>query len=262
LYRLADLRLAQGRVQDARRLAQQAMDAYPPANGAYQYLTGAMIVFGKTLKAGGDFVGARSQFEQTLAIRQKMGALELAAESQVELASLAIEEGHPEQADSLLRAALAEFGKEKSDPNASSAYTLLSRALLMQGKLDQAREAVQHGAELSLTSSDPALKLPAHIQQARVEAASASSSKLILAAAQQHLESVIVTARRLGYRNLEYEARLALGELGLKTNSSMAHKQLTALASETRGLGLELLARRAEGVISPGTVAVQDHSAH
>ena len=262
LYRLADLKLTQGRVQEARQLAQQAVEAYPPTNGAYQYRTAAMMVFGETLKAGGDLTGARVQFEETLAIREKIGALGLVAENQVELASLAIDEGRPERAEPLIRAALEEFEKEKGDPNASSAYTLLSRALLMQGKLDDARKAVERGAGLSLTNSDPALKLAVQIQRARVESASAPPSKTDLAAAQQRLESVVASARRLGYHDLEYEARLELAELGLKTNSSLAHKQLTALALEAHSLGLELLARRAESAQSNGMIEAANHSAH
>jgi len=112
LYRLADLRLTEGRVQDAHRLAQQAIDSYLSTHGAYQYLTSAMIVLGEALEAQGDLAGARSQFEQTLAIRQKMGALELTGESQAALAALDIEEGRTEEAGSLIRAALAEFEKE------------------------------------------------------------------------------------------------------------------------------------------------------
>jgi hypothetical protein len=188
--------------------------------------------------------------------------LQLAAESQIELAHLAIEEGHPERAESLLRAALAEFEKEKNDPDASRAYTLLSHALLMQRKLDEARKAAQHGADLSFINSDPALKLPAQIQQARVEMAGACVAKSSLAVAHQRLQSIIATARRLGYHSLEYDARLALGELELKTDSSLAHKHLTVLASETRSLGLELLARRAEGAMSGGTFEAQNRSAH
>jgi len=98
LYRLADLKLTQGRVQEARQLAQQAVEAYPSTNGTYQYRTSAMIVLGETLKATGDLAGARSLFEETLAIRQKIGALGLVAENQVELASLAIDERRPERA--------------------------------------------------------------------------------------------------------------------------------------------------------------------
>jgi tetratricopeptide (TPR) repeat protein len=262
LYRLADLKLTQGRVQEARQLAKQAVEAMPATNGSYQYRTSAMMVLGEALKAGGDLSGARVQFEETLAIRQKIGALGLVAENQVELASLAVDEGQPERAEPLIRSALEEFEKEKGDPNASSAYTLLSRALLMQGKIEEARKAVERGAELSLTNSDPALKLAVQIQRARVEKASAAASKTGSPTAQQRLESVVTTAKRLGYHDLEYEARLELGDLRLKTNPSLAHKQLTALASEARSLGLELLARRAESAQSGGMVEAANRSAH
>lgn len=262
LYRLADLELAQGNVKQAQQFAQQAVDGLRPIQGAYQYLTTAMIELGKALKSQGDLAGARSQFEQALAIRERVGHLQLAAENRIELADLSIAEGHPEQAEDLLRGALAEFEREKSDPDASHAYTLLSRALLMQGKIDEAREAAQRGAKFSITSSDPALRLPAQIQQARVEIAGASTSKSTLAMAHQRLQSVIGTAGRLGYRNVEFEARLAQAEMELKTDPSQAHKHLTALASETHGMGLELLAHQAERAISNGTFEAENRSAH
>lgn len=259
LYRLADLDLTRGRVQDARRLAQQAVDAYQASQGSYQYLTAAMHDLGEVLEAQGDLSGARSQFEQSLAIAQKIGALVNVAESQEELARLAIEERHPEQAEALLHSAIAEFEKEKSDPDSSSAYTLLSRALLMQGKLDEARKTAQRGAELSRTSSDPALKLPAEIQQTRVEAASAETDRTRLAAARR-LQAVSATADRLGYYNIECQARLTLGELEVRLNPSLGRKHLTVLAAETRSRGLELLARQAEGAISSDTAVAENRS--
>jgi DNA-binding winged helix-turn-helix (wHTH) protein/tetratricopeptide (TPR) repeat protein len=262
LYRLADLNLTQGRLQEARRLAQQAVDDYLPTHGSYQYLSSAMVVLAEALKAGGDTAGARSQFEQTVTLREKIGALELVAESQAELAALAIEEDHAEQAEPLIRTALGEFQKEKSDPDSSSAYTLLSRALLMQGKVDEARTAAQRGAELSLTSSDPALRLPAEIQQARVEIATAGDKAGKMGTALQRLHAVIANAKRLGYYNIECEARLALGELELKLNSSLGQKHLKVLASETRSHGFELLARQAEHAASSGVVIAENRSVH
>ncbi len=259
-YRLADLDLIRGRVEDARQLAQQSVDGYQATQGSYQYLTAAMRVLGEVLEAQGDLAGARSQFEQSLAIAQKIGALVNAAESREELAHLAIEESHPEQAEALLRNAIAEFEKEKSDPDSSSAYTLLSRALLMQGKIEEARKAAQRGAELSRTSSDPALKLPAEIQQIRVEAASADTDRKRLTAATRQLQAVIATAHPLGYYKLECEARLALGDLEVNLNPSLGRKQLTELATETRKRGLELLARQAEGALSSGTAVAENRS--
>jgi DNA-binding winged helix-turn-helix (wHTH) protein/tetratricopeptide (TPR) repeat protein len=261
LYRLADLNLTQGRVQEAHRLAQEAVAAFPPEQGAYQYLTGAMIVLGQTLEAEGNLAEARKQFEQSLAIRQKIAAMDLVAETQAELGELALQEKHPDQAEPLLRSAVAEFEKEKSDPDASSAYTLLSRALLMEGKLDEARNAARRGRELSLTSSDPALKLPAAIQEARIGIASPNRAES--AAGVQELRSTIATAQRLGYYQVECEARMALGEFELKTNPSLGHKHLTTLASEMRSRGLELLARQAEAVVASGLdVVAGNRSGH
>lgn len=207
----------------------------------YSTLTVSLVtVFSlPSLTAANIFLEARSQFQQALATVQKMGALELTANAQSELAALDIAEGHADLAESEVRAALNEFDKEKSDPNLSSAYTLLSRALLLQGKIDEARKASHRGAELSLTSSDPAQRLPAEIQQARVEMAGNNSTNS--EKAESRLRSSITTARRLGYYNIECEARLVMDQLQLKSNSSLGHKQLKALASETRSDGYELI---------------------
>lgn len=265
LYRLADLELAQGRVQEAHDRAEKALAAYRPEDGGYQYTTGAMIVLGEVLEAEGDLTGARQQYERTLAMRQKVGEMGLVQESQVELADLALQEGHPEQAEPLLRGAIVEFEKEKGDPDASGAYTLLSRALLMQGKVEEARKAAERATALSLTSSDPALKLPAAIQSARVAIASArpSAASSSVSVARQELRSAATTARKLGYYNLECEARLALNEQELKSNPASGRAQLAALATETRGHGLELLARHAEQAITAsGTVVAAEKPAH
>jgi DNA-binding winged helix-turn-helix (wHTH) protein/tetratricopeptide (TPR) repeat protein len=246
LYRLADLNLMRGRVQQAHRLAQQAVDAFPPQQGSYQYLTEAVIVLGETLEAEGNLAEARQQFEQALAVRQKIKSSSLVAECQVELAGLALEENHPEQAESLLRPAIAEFEQEESDPAASSAYTLLSRALLMEGKLEPSQAAIQRGIQLSHTNSDPALTLSATLQQARLQMARRDANSALPSPLAEQLRSAAATARRLGYYKLECEARLALGELELKTHRSRGRAQLRALASESRSHGLELLARQAE----------------
>lgn len=204
-------------------------------------------------------MGARDRFEHTLSLRQKVGASLLAEESHVELAQLDIEEDHPEQAEPLLRTALNVFENEKSDPDSSSAYTLLSRVLLAQGKLDEARTAANKGARLSLSSADPALRLPAEIQQARVELAVGDASGIV--EARQTLHAVIATAAKLGYYSIECEARLVLGELELKPNPSVGHRQLTALISETHDRGLELMSRQAKNAIAASGVVARNHPA-
>jgi tetratricopeptide (TPR) repeat protein len=253
MYRLADLELAQGQTKKAQDLAAQAVDAMRPTHSAYQNLTGAMIVLGDVLMAQGDLAGSRQQYQQTLETRQKLGEQDLVAESQVSLAELSIEEGHPEQAEPLLRPAIAQFEREKEDPDATGAYTLLSRALQAQGKFEEARRAIQHAAQLARKTSDPALILPIAIQAARLETAAAgqdAAGHLALATARQQLRSTIATAKKLGYYQIECEARLALGEAELTANPTSGRSQLETLEEETHERGLELLSRKARLLLS------------
>jgi eukaryotic-like serine/threonine-protein kinase len=247
MYRLADLELAQGQTKKAHDLAAQAVDLIRPTNGGYQYLTGAMVVLGDALMAQGDLAGARQQYLHTLETRQKLG--EQVAESQISLAELSLEEGHPEQAEALLRPAIAEFEKEKEIPDATNAYTFLSQALLAQGQLEEARKAIQHAAELGRKSPDPALTLPLTIQNARIEMAAAApgaAEHLAFATASQKLRSAIATARKLGYYQIECEAQLALAVADLKANPALGRSKLETLEKETHERGLELLSHKAE----------------
>lgn len=251
LYRLADLELTQGLPRQAFPHAEKAVALLRPAQGGYQYLTGAMAVLGDVLMAEDDLKGAREQYRQTLEIRQKMHETDLVAESQESIAEVSIEEGHAEQAESLLRQSIIKFESEKTDPDASSAYTLLSRALLAEGKFQEAQKAIRRARELSLTSSGPALTLPAAIENARIEAATsatedAASRRSGIAAAEKQLRSAVATAKHLGYYHAECEARLALGELEAKTHGAQARSQLAQLAHDAHQRGLELIARKAE----------------
>jgi DNA-binding winged helix-turn-helix (wHTH) protein/tetratricopeptide (TPR) repeat protein len=253
LYRLADLELAEGRVQDARLHAEQAITAYRAEQGSYQYLTGAMIVLGEALQAAGDLEGARQQFEQTLDIRKKSGEMELVAESETELAALTMDEGDAKQAETLLRPAITEFENERVDPAAADAYALLGRALAAQGRIDDARAALRRALELSSAASGPASKLDLAIQSARVEIAGAghgASGRTGIASARQQLRSVIETAKKLGYYQIECQGRLALDELETQEDPAAGAAHLTALAQEAHSHGLELLARQAEQVLS------------
>src|SRR6185312_16741095 len=100
-------------------------------------------------------------------------------------------------------------------------------------KFEEANKDSRRAAELSLISSDPALKLSAAIQQARVQAANPDKPSVNLAVALEQLRSTISTAKRLGYYKIECEARVAFSELELKLNPPLGRKQLTDLVEET-----------------------------
>jgi eukaryotic-like serine/threonine-protein kinase len=262
LSRLADLELAEGKLKEAKVHAQQAIDSLRPSQGSYQYLTGAMIELGEVLEAEGDLAGARAQFEQALALREKTGEADLVAESQVALANLSMEEGHPDRAESLLTTAIAEFQKEKGEPDAAGAYIQLSRVLLRQGKTGEARAALDHALQFNSAMSNPALKLAATIEKARLDTASARPNSAAFLATQQELKTAIRMAEKLGYYTLQTEARLVLGEAQLKTDSSAGRALLSAVANDTESRGLALLAHHAQEALrtSPKVVAERELS--
>jgi tetratricopeptide (TPR) repeat protein len=254
LYRLADLKLTQGHVPEAHQLAEQSLSELRQKQDGLQYLTGGMLVMGDALEASDDLDGARKQFEEALDIRQKMGATDLVAETRVELAQLSIEQGHPADAEPLLQNAIPTFEKDASDPEASSASLLLSRALAMEGKAEAAREALKRATLFAHNTPDPALQLPISIQTAKLNGSypvKADAAREV-SVAEQQLRSAAARARELGYYSLECKARLALGEFEMRVHPASGRALLATLASEAHGRGLELLARHAQEARSSG----------
>ncbi|MGH9643214.1 MAG: tetratricopeptide repeat protein [Terriglobales bacterium] len=249
--RLADVELARGQLLEAKNHAQQAVDSIHPPQGGQVYRSEAMVELGCILEAEANFEGARQLFQSAREIVEKLGQPDGVQEAQLAMASLALDERRPEQAEPLLRTAIAQFEKNKETPESASAYTELSRALLMEHRIDEAHDAIEHADELARTSPDPALKLPITIQTARVEmteGGSHAADAQTFNRARRRLQSAAMTAKKLGYYLLECEARLALGELEMKTASPAAHSHLAALATETHSHGLELLAHQAEAI--------------
>jgi DNA-binding winged helix-turn-helix (wHTH) protein/tetratricopeptide (TPR) repeat protein/TolB-like protein len=245
LNRLADTNLVQGNVKEAHHFAAQSVDI---SRTRHADSDEAMSELGDVLAAEGDLPGARQQYQAALDIRQARGKAGMAADSRLSLADVALEENHPDQAETLVRTAIAEYEKEQSNPAAASAYTELSRALLQQGKLEDARQAIQHATELSHGTHDPTLKLPLAIQYSRVRMAEVgenSQGRVPLRAAIQQLRSVIALAKKLHYYEIECEGRLALAEAEWKTDAAASRSQMEVLQKETHEHGLELLSHKA-----------------
>jgi hypothetical protein len=254
LYRLADLQLAQGRVKQARLHVDHAIEATHGESA--EPLSTALIVSGEVSEAEDNLAAARQAFNRSLQIRQALGDSVLIAEAQAELAELTLLDGQPSSAENQIRQALAQFEKADSGPDIVSGYTTLSRALLMQGKVDGSREAAQHAVGLIRNMTDPALRLSATVQAAAAQIA--GTDQKTIDSGRQQLHVAIATAKKLGYRQLEVESRLELGKCELKSNEASGRAALVALASEAHDLGLLQIERQARQALSvAGTVAHQ-----
>jgi eukaryotic-like serine/threonine-protein kinase len=251
-YHLGIVHLFQGHLKEARSEVEQAIKMFAARGADFRYATEAMVVLGEVLKAEGDLSGARRQFQDSLDTRVKLGDPGLIAQSRASLASLAIEEARAREAEAELRAVLPEFEKEKDVASMAAANVDLTRALLVQGKVGQARESLLAAKESSRSSPDPALTLPVAIQDARVTVAAAcvdAGRPCDTTGARGQLQSVSAAAQRQGYLILECEARLALGEIELKSNPAVGRSQLEVLAREAHERGFELISREAADLL-------------
>ena len=86
------------------------------------------------LKAA-NFSGAHKDYGEALALRNELGERDTIGETQVAIAELGIEEGHPESAEITAREARNVFEKSRKNDDQILATAMLANALVGQGKI-------------------------------------------------------------------------------------------------------------------------------
>lgn len=239
LTRIADLHLVHGETREAARYADEAVTSVQ--NEAAEDLSTALLTRGNVSLAAGDLPAARQDYERSLEIRRKLGSRLLSLEAQEALASVLLYQGSGQQAVKDVTAVVASLEHESSRPRMAGALTSLVKALLAEGRIREAEQTIARAAEYSREDPDVALHMLLDIESARVRLAKGQ-----YAAGSQQLRETEARARRLGFYNLECEARLALGEAELTSTPAVGRQHLIELASQARAHGMELMAQRAE----------------
>jgi hypothetical protein len=176
-----------------------------------------------------------------------MGEQWTTAASHASLAALSLDEGRPEAAEALARQAADEFGKLKADENVAVTYSVLARSLLEQGKISEAQKVIQSAQELSARSGVIPVHFEVDIAGARGRAAAARQNGT--AAAKRTLDAVLAKATRHGYLGYEFQSRLALGEIEMKSGQiAVGRARLQTLERDAKAKGFLLIARRAAAI--------------
>jgi tetratricopeptide (TPR) repeat protein len=183
---------------------------------------------------------ARDQQEQVLKIQKELGDSVEIARSQIVLATIAIEQGKPAEAEALVRAAAPQFEQQTIATGASQSAALLARALLAQSKISDAEAAAANAMALAEHTSDRSTHLIASLVAAEVNARSGKD-----AAATKALQSVLSESVRDGYKEFEFEARLDLGRLELRSSRASGRQRLEKLREDAGQRDFRLIARKA-----------------
>ncbi len=196
---------------------------------------------GDVLLAEGNAAGAKQSYEQALQFQQSLGQKGDAAYSQISLAALALEEKKPEDAKKLAQEAVTELASEKDVGGEAQGRGTLALALLNLGDVAGAGTQIEQATTLAQQANDRNLKLMTAIAKARIDAASGKIDD-----AMKGLASVEKEAHAAGLVAIEFEARLALGEVERKAGqTAKARATLSALAHEAKAKGFDLIAAKA-----------------
>jgi len=195
--------------------------------------------------AQGNLSGARQSYEEALKTQQSLGQKSDAAYSQISLATLALEGKKPEDAKKLAQQAVTELADEKDVGGEAQGRGALAMALLDLGDIAGAGTQIEQATTLAQQANDRNLTLMIAIAKARIDAASGKNED-----AMKGLASVEKEARAAGLVAIEFEARLALGEVERKAGqTAKSRATLNALAQEAKAKGFNLIAAKAGGAL-------------
>ena len=208
-----------------------------------------MAGMGEVFRTEGEFDNARKYEAQALSEFQKIGERSEAAQAELSMADLMIDEGNAGSAIGQARHVVSEFSREKAADNEAIANAILARALLAEGKINEAQDAIGQ-ANSALTRCDrheAGLLVP--IMSARVDAASGNMAEGKRAT--NTLQRVLSQSRQMGFVSYEFEARLALAEIEMRSGSiSTARAHLQDLEREATAKGLGRISHQATATLS------------
>ena len=246
---LARVRYAQGDIAGAKRWLDEAEPSLQKSPD--KSVSGlALACMGDIHVAQADLAQARAAYDRALNVLKTAGASRYAAETQVAAARLSIEEGHADDADAPLRSAIAKLQKENDTAGEIVARAVLVRVLLSNGTIVQYAEAqkqVNAAAGLVTPLQNPQPRLELTIAAARTAAALGAEAK-----ARPALDGAIAETGRFGFLALNYEARLALGQIQMNSGKTGAGRfTLHAVEKDATTQGFLLIARQARAAAAP-----------
>jgi tetratricopeptide (TPR) repeat protein len=180
-------------------------------------------------------------------VQEQLGNKSDAAETRLALAELNCDSGKGAEAEQLSRTAVEAFRAVAYADQEIFAQSVLSRSLLQQGKVDEARAAIAEAVRLSEKSRDVTVRIPVMLDHANFMAAGKK-----LGEARKAAQQALTQAHNLSLFRLQLEASLTLGQIEMQAkHPATARVRLHTLEKSARAKGFELIARKAANANTP-----------
>lgn len=240
LSAIGDVLLEEGDLPGAYKMYQQASTIEHEIGGRNVYAE-TLTQMGRVLRQQAKADEAQQAYRESLSLQEELGNKSDATETRLALAELDCDSGNGTEAEQLSRVAVEAFRADAYADEEIFAQSMLSRALLQQGEVDEARAAIAEAVRLSEKSRDVTVRISVILDHAYVMAAANN-----LRGAETTAQDALTRARNLGLFRLQLEASLALGQIQMTgPNRAAGHARLQALAKSARAKGFELIARKA-----------------
>jgi DNA-binding winged helix-turn-helix (wHTH) protein/tetratricopeptide (TPR) repeat protein len=196
---------------------------------------------GDVLTDRGNLVAARKSYEEALTIRKQTGEKQTAAETELALARLAIEEGHSSDAETVIRKCKEQFHQDQQADDELAASIVLIDALLAESKLPDAESEAGQAKSLADKSANTLLRLQFEMMSGRVQDLSGH-----FPAASAQLQKTLQSAHSHQLLEIELDTRLAMAELRNRAGQSVAARaESLSLENAARKNGFGLIAGKA-----------------
>jgi tetratricopeptide (TPR) repeat protein/TolB-like protein len=198
--------------------------------------------YGDLLRDKADVAGARKAYTDALTLWQDMKQEGEATGARLALLDLDVDGGKGKEAEPSVRQALEVVRRLKSPAGEANARVLLARIASAQGRAAEAKSEAEQARTLAIKSEDRSVRLRLEIACARVLGTLAGAERSL---ALNMLRQAQADATRTGILPLVLEARLALGEIEMRTSPATAQERLRELQKEASAKGFGWVASRA-----------------
>lgn len=234
----------QGDLIQARKTMERSLVLCRESGAKGPYLAGLLASMADIQFRQGDLDEAEKLYEESLSMTVPLGE-EASATIRAELGGIWIERNRLAGAEKVLRdsRAILHRGKQKAEERLVN--TLLLKDLLREGKIKEAQAELDVAAPLASDANDNIGTLPLAIAMAQVQAALGNTGE-----ASRTLRGNLNMANRHGCVEYSLEARLALGEIEMKSRRAAGRARLQMLQTDAQARGFKEIAKEAQQVLS------------
>jgi len=235
---------AGGELEQAKRNLNNSL-AISRRTGEKHVIAQALSALGSIALQQADLTTSRKNYEEAFGIRNQIGERYSIVDTELGLAELSLEEGKPAEAEAHARKALKEANSEKLRDDQTASHAILAELFFQQKKSGDRRKEISIASRMARTSQNPGIRLRTLLVAAHGDLKSANTTR-----ASSTVRAALAEAQQHHLKSYEYEARLSLAKLELKSaQRQVARSHLQDLLKEAQDGGFQSIANRAASTL-------------